>query len=184
MTDGQSWCKAESGVHNQIFVTDSCSLTVAQSENQSYITPNDQLASLSWYQSCIRDLWVCSLTAIQSQSQKLCYDEPVCLGVKLLSEAQNQTFVTVIQLWGKVSDRRMGLLFTIAAVPCQHSHSQVQVVQDSMSNIQDSRNLEGQAPVLKFPRNKVAQLYPPFLAHRATVEVFKHVFMRVTGCNC
>jgi hypothetical protein len=22
------------------------------------------------------------------------------------------------------------------------------------------------------------------LAHRATVEVFKHVFMRVTGCNC
>jgi hypothetical protein len=46
---------------------------------------------------------------------------PVCLGIKHPSEAYNQIFITVkkvsgLWMWGALSDERMGLSFTIAAV--------------------------------------------------------------------
>jgi hypothetical protein len=55
----------------------------------------------------------------------------------------------------------MGLQFTIAAGPRQHSHSQVRLPRTRdhilLSQIRDSPNLEGQVPAFKFPRNRVAQ---------------------------
>jgi hypothetical protein len=44
-------------------------------------------------------------------------------------------------MWGAQSDERMGLLFTIAAGPRQHSHSRVRVPRDSLSYfiVSDSR---------------------------------------------
>jgi hypothetical protein len=37
-------------------------------------------------------------------------------------------------MWGALSDERTGLSFTIAAGPCQRSHSRVQVPWDSRPN--------------------------------------------------
>jgi hypothetical protein len=60
----------------------------------------------------------------------------------------------------------MGLYFTriIASVPCQSSHSRVQVPQNSGPYITVSfetpSNLQGRLPVFISPRNRVAQLYP------------------------
>jgi hypothetical protein len=59
----------------------------------------------------------------------------------------------------------MGLLFTIAPYPRQHSHYRARVPRDSWqySTVSDSTlpNLEGQIPLFIYPRNRVAQLYPP-----------------------
>jgi hypothetical protein len=41
--------------------------------------------------------------------------------------------VAGLLMWGALSDGRTGLSFTIAAGPCQHSHSRVQVRWDSLS---------------------------------------------------
>jgi hypothetical protein len=51
---------------------------------------------------------------------------PVCLGVKHSSQAYDQIFitcvtVTVLFLWGALSDERSGLSFVCAAGPCQRS---------------------------------------------------------------
>jgi hypothetical protein len=73
----------------------------------------------------------------------------------------------VIVLMYILSDKRMGLLFTIAAGPQQCSHFQVQIPQDSwpflLSQIREYPNLEEQVPVFISPRNRVAQLYPQAL---------------------
>jgi hypothetical protein len=67
-------------------------------------------------------------------------------------------------MWAALSDERMGLWFTIAAGPCQGSHSRVRVPRSSLlSEVRDSRNLEGQVPVFITHRNRVARLYPEAL---------------------
>jgi hypothetical protein len=64
-----------------------------------------QLASMSW-NTCKAPIW-----GLQSD---FCY---------------YQTVVGLL-MWGALSDERMGLSFTIAAGPCQLSHSRVQVPWD------------------------------------------------------
>jgi hypothetical protein len=39
--------------------------------------------------------------------------------------------VADLLMWGALSDERVGLLFTVAAGPHQHSHSWVRVLRDS-----------------------------------------------------
>jgi hypothetical protein len=60
---------------------------------------------------------------------------PVCLGIKHLSGAHDQIFITVRELWvcfkGRSLSREDGLSFTIAAGPRQRSHSRVRVPWDS-----------------------------------------------------
>jgi hypothetical protein len=53
---------------------------------------------------------------------------PVCLGIKHPSGAYDQIFITcvtltVLFLWGTLSDERSGLSFVCAAGPCQRSLS-------------------------------------------------------------
>jgi hypothetical protein len=67
---------------------------------------------------------------------------------------------------GALSDERMGLSFTIAAGTCQHSHSQVQVPQDSFIFYClkfEIRKHGGPGPSIYIPRSRVAQLYPQTL---------------------
>jgi hypothetical protein len=73
-------------------------------QSQSYVTTNGQSASLSW---CQAPFW------------GLRPDFYFCHTILFLL------------MWGTLPDERMGLLFTIAAGPCQHSHSRVQVPWDS-----------------------------------------------------
>jgi hypothetical protein len=61
---------------------------------------------------------------------------PVSLGIKHLSGAYDQIFitcltVTVLFLWGALSDERSGMSFVCAAGPCQRSLSRVRVPWDS-----------------------------------------------------
>jgi hypothetical protein len=61
----------------------------------------------------------------------------------------------------------MGLSFSIAAGPRQHSHSRVQFPRDSWPyfTVSDSRlpDLRPRSPYFISPRNRVAQLYPQAL---------------------
>jgi hypothetical protein len=100
-------------------------------ESESYVTTDGQSARLSWNKAPIWGLRP---------------DFYYC-----------QT-VTVLLMWGAVSDERTGLSFTTAAGPRQHSHSRVRVPWDSRPyfTVSDSR--------LPFPS-------PP-TTRRATVEVF------------
>jgi hypothetical protein len=58
---------------------------------------------------------------------------PSCLGIKHLSGAYDQIFITVrhlyvdLLMWGALSDERTGLSFAVAASPRQRSHSRVRV---------------------------------------------------------
>jgi hypothetical protein len=74
------------------------------SESESYVTTDSQSASLSWNKAPIWGLWP---------------DFYYC-----------QT-VAGLLMWGAVSGERTGLLFKIAAGPCQHSHSRIRVPWDS-----------------------------------------------------
>jgi hypothetical protein len=74
---------------------------------------------------------------------------PVCLGVKHPSGVQDQIFITVRQLWFvALTDERMGLSFTIAVGPRQHSHSWIRVPRNSWPyfTISDSRFLQPGRP--------------------------------------
>jgi hypothetical protein len=59
-----------------------------------------------------------------------------------------------------LSDERLGLPFTTAAVPRQRSHSHDHIL---LPQIGHSPNLEGQVPVFISPMNRVARLYPQAL---------------------
>jgi hypothetical protein len=96
--------------------------------------------------------------------------QPVCLGVKHPSGAYDQIFitcvtVTVLFLWGALSDEMLGLSFVCAASPCQHSLSRVRVPWDSQ------------------PYFTVSHLRLPFSSppttRRVTVEVFDPASTRV-----
>jgi hypothetical protein len=88
---------------------------------------------------------------------------PVCLLIKHPSGAYDQIFitcvtVTVLFLWGALSDERTGLSFVYAAGPCQRSLSLVRVPWDSRPYFTVSD--------LRFPFSS-----PP-TTPRVTVEVF------------
>jgi hypothetical protein len=98
---------------------------------------------------------------------------PVCLGTKHPFGAYDQIFitcvtVTVLFLWGALSDEWSGLYFVYAAGPCQRSLSQARVPWDLR------------------PYFTVSDLRLPFSSppttRRVTVEVFDpastQVFMR------
>jgi hypothetical protein len=95
------------------------------------------------------------------------FSRPVCLGVRPPAGAKNQIFITVktvagLLTWGTLSDKRRGLWLTIAAGPRLRSHSRVRVPRDSRPyfTVSDSGlpHLEGQVPVFKSTRNRVAYL--------------------------
>jgi hypothetical protein len=95
---------------------------------------------------------------------------PVCLGIKHPFGAYDQIFitcvtVTVLFLWGDLSDERSGLFFVYAAGPCQRSLSRVRVPWDLR------------------PYFTVSHLRLPFSSppttRRVTVEVFDPASTRV-----
>jgi hypothetical protein len=80
---------------------------VFESESESYVTTDDQSASLSWYKAPIRGL------------------RPDFFSVR------NMEYVWQFLIpWGALSDERAGLSFVCAAGPCQRSHSRVLVPWD------------------------------------------------------
>jgi hypothetical protein len=88
---------------------------------------------------------------------------PVCLGAKHTSGAYDQIFitcvtVTVLFLWGVLSDERSGLSFVCAAGPGQRNLSRVQVPWDLRPYFTQSD--------LRLPFSS-----PP-MTRRVTVEVF------------
>jgi hypothetical protein len=91
------------------------------------------------------------------------YSQWIRLGVKPF-ECSSWTLAVYHNI---LSDDRMGLSFTIVAGPRLCSHSRVRFPRDlwpyCLSQIRDSRNLEGQVPVFTSPRNMVAQLCPQAL---------------------
>jgi hypothetical protein len=95
---------------------------------------------------------------------------PVCLGIKHPSGAYDQIFitcvkVTVLFLWGALSDERSGLSFVCAAGPCQRSLSRVRVPWDL--------RLYFTVSDLRLPYSS-----PP-TTRRVTVEVFDPASTRV-----
>jgi hypothetical protein len=78
------------------------------------------------------------LTSLKSKS-KLCYNlqsvtQSVLVSSTDLEPKTNFYYchtITGLLMWTAVSDERRGLSSTIAAGPCQHSHSQVRVPQNS-----------------------------------------------------
>jgi hypothetical protein len=110
----------------------------SQSQSQSYGTTDGQSASLS---CCQAPIW------------GLRPDFYYC-----------QT-VAGLLMWGALSDERMGLPFTIAAGPCQSSHSRVRVPGDSWSyfTVSDSRLPQpgGPGPRIFIPKEQGGPVLPP-----------------------
>jgi hypothetical protein len=80
-----------------------------------------------------RDNFTCSLSL--SLMLRPTVSRPVCLGTKHPTGAYDQIFitcvtVTVLFLWGALSDERSGLPFVYAAGPCKRSLSRVRVPWD------------------------------------------------------
>jgi hypothetical protein len=128
------------GIIFQIEVCISLHSPISLTQSRSNITTDSQSASLSWYQTPIWGSWP---------------DFYSC-----------QTIAGLL-IWGALSDERMGLSFTIAAVfasavilrsESRRAHDHI-----LLSHIWDSPNLEDQVPVFIPPRNRVARLYPQAL---------------------
>jgi hypothetical protein len=103
---------------------------------------------------------------------------PICLGVKHPPGAYDQIFITVKPLpvcWcGALSltrERvcRLQLLLVLASSVILGPESHGTRDRILLSQIRDSPNLEGQAPVFISPRNRVAQLYPQALGSFFTI---------------
>jgi hypothetical protein len=100
---------------------------------------------------------------------------PVCLGIKHPSGAYDQIFIicvtiTVLFLWGALSDEMSGLSFVCTAGPCQRSLSRVRVPWDLR------------------PYFTVSHLRLPFSSppttRRVTVEVFLHTGHWINSTDC
>jgi hypothetical protein len=96
---------------------------------------------------------------------------PICLGIKDPSGAYDQIYitcvtVTVLFLWGALSDERSGLSFVCAAVPCQRILSRVRVPWDLRPyfTVSDLRLVFSSPPTTR----------------RVTVEVFDPASTRVS----
>jgi hypothetical protein len=96
---------------------------------------------------------------------------PVCLGIKHPSGAYDQIFitcvtVTVLFLWGALSDERTGMSFVCAAGPCQRNLSLIRVpwVSEPYFTVPDSRLSFSSSPTTR----------------RVTVEVFDPASTRVS----
>jgi hypothetical protein len=134
--------------------------------------PNAVASSASVFTSLLADTDCYWLSAGHSKQSKLCYDRPVCRGVKHLSRSHDLISITVRQLqvcWcGALSltrgrDCRSQLLLALARAVILGSESSGTHDQILLSQIRDSPNLEGQVPVFISPRNRVAKLYPQAL---------------------
>jgi hypothetical protein len=95
---------------------------------------------------------------------------PVCLGKKHPSGAYDQIFitcvtVTVLFLWGALSDERLGLSYVCADGPCQRSLSRVRVPWDLR-------------PYFTVSHLRLTFSSPP-TTRRFTVEVFDPASTRV-----
>jgi hypothetical protein len=104
------------------------------------------------------------LSPVQSQGHIATDDKPVS---KFWPDIYYCLTVTILFLWGALSDERRGLSFIIAAGPRQRRHSQVRVPWDSR------------------PYFTVSDLRLPFSSppttRRVTVEVFDPASTRVSG---
>jgi hypothetical protein len=115
-----------------------CLRTVCQSQSQSHVTTDSQSASLSW---CQDPIW--------GSRPDFCYCGTVA----------------GLLMWAALSDRRMGLSFTIDAVPHQHSHSRILVPWDSgpYFTVSDLRlpQLRGPGPHIYIPQEQGGHVIPP-----------------------
>jgi hypothetical protein len=113
-------------------------LRLLSCSSQSHVTTDGQSASLSWCQAPI-----CGLRP----------DFYFC-----------QTFPGLFT-WGALSDERMGLSFTIAAGPCQRSHSRDRVPPDSRPYFSASGSRlpqpGGPGPCIYIPKEKNGPVIPP-----------------------
>jgi hypothetical protein len=98
---------------------------------------------------------------------------PVCLGVKHPWGAEDQIFNTVRQLRNFCSGEpsltrglmcRLQLLLSLTSAVILVSEFHGTNGNILLSQIRDYTNLEGQVSVFIYPRNRMAQLYPLFMA--------------------
>jgi hypothetical protein len=143
-----SWTKSvrrmlcEESLSHLISHSSDCSLTTLKFESSlrvSYVPTDGQSASLSWNKS---PSWGLRPHFYYCQT------------------------LTNLLMWGALSDERTGLSFTIAAGPCQCSHSRDRIPRDSRQyfTLSDSRILFSSPPTTR----------------RVTVQVFDPVSTRVT----
>jgi hypothetical protein len=92
-----------------------------------------------------------------------------------------QTVMCLLIGGGRLSDERTGLLFTIAAGPCQRSHSQSKSCGTHdhilLPQIQDFSDLLAQVLVFIYPRDRVVHLYPQ------TLDSFFVASYNLQGCG-
>jgi hypothetical protein len=118
---------------------------MSYSQSQSYVTTDSQSASQSWCQAPILD------------------SRPIFSVLSLIILRQLQICLCGCPLWGEVWS--VVFSFSRASVAQPFSGLSPTVLMSIFYCLYfwDSPNLEGQAPVFIFPRNRAAQLYPQAL---------------------